>query len=180
MDWIVLYIGLSPSLQRKTIWYLSRKLWIKDWTSPLGIQNCTLSSLAKYVVMILKSWRTSENSVIWPRLVRTGTFSLQKLVLVNVLVIDNPFWTHTIEFIIQCVDKVIKLTRCRLRSRAQRVGIFNFRVYRVRVLLKTSGSGRVSGIFAKKNYQSGIFGYWKSWSGIFGYILISRNFCMTC
>ena len=37
------------------------------------------------------------------------------------------------------------------RSRAQRVGIFNFRVYRVRVLLKTSGSGRVSGIFAKKN-----------------------------
>ena len=43
-------------------------------------------------------------------------FSLQKLVLVNVLVIDNPFWTHTIEFIIQYVDKVIKLTRCRLRS----------------------------------------------------------------
>ena len=38
-----------------------------------------------------------------------------------------------------------------MRSRAQRVGIFNFRVYRVRVLLKTSGSGRVSGIFAKKN-----------------------------
>ena len=35
-------------------------------------------------------------------------------------------------------------------DRAQRVGIFNFRVYRVRVLLKTSGSGRVSGIFAKK------------------------------
>ena len=34
--------------------------------------------------------------------------------------------------------------------RAQREGIFNFRVYRVRVLLKTSGSGRVSGIFAKK------------------------------
>ena len=32
------------------------------------------------------------------------------------LVIDNPFWTHTIEFIIQYVDKVIKLTRCRLRS----------------------------------------------------------------
>ena len=112
----VLYIGLSPSLQRKTFWYLSRKLWIKDWTSPLGIQNRTVSSLAKYVVMILKSWRTSENSVIWPRLVRTGTFSLQKLVLVNVLVIDNPFWTHTIEFIIQYVDKVIKLTRCRLRS----------------------------------------------------------------
>ena len=44
-------------------------------------------------------------------------------------------------------------------ARAQRVGIFNFRVYRVRVLLKTSGSGRVSGIFAKKNYQLGIFGY---------------------
>ena len=26
-------------------------------------------------------------------------------------------------------------------------------------IAKTSGSGRVSGIFAKKNYQSGIFGY---------------------
>ena len=35
-------------------------------------------------------------------------------------------------------------------TRAQRVGIFRFRVYRVRVLVKTSGSGRVSGIFAKK------------------------------
>ena len=41
------------------------------------------------------------------------------------------------------------LSAC-VANRAQRVGIFNFRVYRVRVLLKTSGSGRVSGIFAKK------------------------------
>ena len=35
-------------------------------------------------------------------------------------------------------------------GRALRVGIFNFWEYRVRVLLKTSGSGRVSGIFSKR------------------------------
>ena len=33
---------------------------------------------------------------------------------------------------------------------AQRVCIFNFGTDRVRVLVKTLGSGRVSGIFAKK------------------------------
>ena len=44
-------------------------------------------------------------------------------------------------------------------TRAQQVGIFNFGTDQVWVLVKTLGSGRVSGIFAKKNYQSGIFGY---------------------
>ena len=35
-------------------------------------------------------------------------------------------------------------------NRAQRVGIFNFGTDRVRVLVKTLGLGRVSGIFAKQ------------------------------
>ena len=37
-----------------------------------------------------------------------------------------------------------------LVGRAQRVGIFNFGTDQVRVLVKTLGSGRVAGIFAKQ------------------------------
>ena len=53
----------------------------------------------------------------------------------------------------------------------QRVGIFNFRVYRVWVLLKTLGSCRVSGIFAKKIS----IGYFRVLKILIGYFRVHPN-----